>query len=332
LSEQTYTNLNAADVVVNEQSAFAEHVLIGLSEKPRRLSSRYFYDARGSALFEEIMHLPEYYPTRTEAEILGEHAASMFARLDAPSINLVDLGAGNAEKTAIILDALLGLGITVRYVPIDISEAAIRGCIAGVGARFPSLQIQGLVGEYGVGLNWLANHTDRPTVALFLGSNIGNFDAPRAKGFLRRLWSGLNAGDHVLIGFDLKKEIDILLDAYNDKSGVTASFNLNLLHRINDELGGHFPIDSWRHFSTYNVISGAMESFLVAMESHSVRIDELDLTFDFRAWEAIHTEFSYKYLDSDISHLAAATHFRIVRTDKDDKGWFAASLWQVEKA
>jgi uncharacterized SAM-dependent methyltransferase len=166
---------------------------------------------------------------------------------------------------------------------------------------------------------------------LFLGSNIGNLDRPRARTFLRRLWTGLASGDHVLIGFDLKKDIERLLAAYNDREGVTASFNLNLLTRINRELGGHFDAARFRHFSTYNVFSGAMESYLVSLDPQEVRIDRLQSSFTFRAWEPLHTEYSYKYLLADIERLAKESGFEVVSHFHDRRGFFADSLWRVEK-
>ncbi len=166
---------------------------------------------------------------------------------------------------------------------------------------------------------------------LFLGSNIGNFDRPHARGFLRRMWNALNPGDYTLIGFDLRKDIEVLLAAYNDRQGVTARFNLNLLERINRELGGHFDTRAFRHFATYNVFTGAMESYLVSLVRQTVAIDALRVAFEFHPWEPIHTEYSYKYLDEEVSALAVDTQFEAEATFHDAHHWFCDALWRVDK-
>ena len=185
--------------------------------------------------------------------------------------------------------------------------------------------------DYFDGLRWLAHQTDRRNLVLFLGSNIGNFDKPRARAFLRRLWNALNPADRVLIGFDLKKDIEALLLAYNDPQGVTERFNLNLLERINRELGGTFNPDKFRFFSTYNVFSGALESYLVSLVDQRVYIEALSQDFHFAPWEPIHTEYSYKYLDHDITDLAQFTRFAVEARWYDAQGWFCDALWRVEK-
>jgi uncharacterized SAM-dependent methyltransferase len=166
---------------------------------------------------------------------------------------------------------------------------------------------------------------------LFLGSNIGNFNRAQARVFLRQLWEALNDRDQVLIGFDLKKDIELLLAAYNDAKGVTADFNTNLLRRINRELGGDFDLSAFRHYATYDVFSGAIESYIVSLKEQVVTIRELQTTFHFDEWEPIHTEYSYKYLQKDIDSLAAVTGFKIIEQYYDSKRWFTDSLWQVDK-
>ena len=311
---------------------FAGSVLEGLSERPKRLSSRYLYDDRGSGLFRQIMTLEEYYPTRCEAEIIEAHGPAIAARFAGTPVNLVDLGAGDGAKTVRLLHQLQAAGADVTYVPIDISEQALRTACETLAGELPGLPVKGLVAEYIAALHWLtANDDGRVNLVLFLGSNIGNFNRAQARTFLRQLWSALNPGDYVLTGFDLKKDIDLLLAAYNDAKGVTAAFNMNLLNRINRELGGHFDLDKFRHYSTYDVFTGAMESYLVSMEKQTVAIDTLHSNFHFDAWEPIHTEYSYKYLESDIRSLADSTGFAIADTLHDSKRWFADSLWRVVK-
>lgn len=308
---------------------FADEVLVGLSERPKRLSSRFIYDAEGSRLFQAITELEEYYPTRCEAEILTEHGDVILGCGGKRPLNLVDLGAGDGRKTAILLERAQALGIDARYVPIDISEAAMEDLVERMGRRFPGLPIAGLVSEYDEGVRWLQQEDARHNVVLFLGSNIGNFDRAAARAFLRRLWRALAPDDHVLIGFDLKKDIDALLAAYNDREGVTASFNLNLLRRINTELGADFDVDRFRHYSTYDVFSGAMESYLVSLDRQTVRLGELGDTVEFTPWEPIHTEYSYKYLESDVDRLRDHGGFADDGRFFDARRWFCDALWRV---
>lgn len=311
--------------------AFALDVLNGLSESPKRLNSRWIYDDDGSRLFSRICELDEYYATRCEAEILRSHTEDILKRSGTSELDIVDLGAGDGRKTNIVLEAALTQVDDVRYVPIDISEAAMDGLVKTTREKFPKLKLGGIVGEYFDGLHWLGNQDSRRNLVLFLGSNIGNFNKVQARVFLRQLWEALNDGDQVLIGFDLKKDIELLLAAYNDREGVTAAFNKNLLKRINRELGADFDLSAYRHFATYDVFSGAMESYIVSLKHQTVTIKELRSTFEFDEWEPIHTEYSYKYLQKDIEDLAGSTGFRIVEQYYDNNGWFTDSLWQVEK-
>jgi len=311
---------------------FSFDVLAGLSDSPKRLSSKYFYDDEGSRLFTEITKLEEYYPTRLEAEILELHKGAIAHQLAGRSVNLIDLGAGDGQKTMILLRYFHEQNIDVKFVPIDISEAAIKGLLNTVEQEFPDMNCEGLVSEYFRGIHWLnAQQDERVNLVLFLGSNIGNFDKSNARAHLRQLWTVLKAEDLALVGFDLKKDIDLLLNAYNDPKGVTASFNLNLLRRINNELGGHFDLKKFRHFATYNVFSGAVESYLVSLEDQDVMIDSLENVFHFRAWEPIHTEYSYKYLKSDIHDLASKTGYQVEAEYFDTKQHFVDTLWRVKK-
>lgn len=310
--------------------AFAVDVLIGLSSNPKRLSSRWLYDAHGSAAFEAICDLDEYYLTRSEFEIFRGHRAEMLDRFVGQPLDVVDLGAGDGRKTSVLLSHLTERGADVRYVPIDISESAMKGLVGTMRGRFPQVPIDGLVSEYFDGVRWLAEQDKRTRLVLFLGSNIGNFDRAHARAFLLELRSALSPDDYVLVGFDLKKDIELLLAAYNDREGVTADFNLNLLDRINAELGGDFDRSTFRHFATYNVFSGAMESYLVSLVRQSVRIDAVRQSFEFRPWEPIHTEYSYKFLDEDISGLAESAGFAVEGLFYDEKRWFCDALWRVK--
>jgi dimethylhistidine N-methyltransferase len=310
---------------------FALDVLFGLSASPKRLSSKYLYDTTGSELFRKITTLPEYYPTGCEREILERHADDLAALVGVRHLNLVELGSGDGHKTEIVLKSFLGARLDFRYVPIDISESAIRGLVQTLSERFPGLEVQGLVSEYFTGVQWLGQVKDRMNLVLFSGSNIGNFSRSESHVFLRSLWNSLNDGDQVLIGFDLKKDIDKMLHAYNDSQGVTRDFNLNLLRRINHELGGDFDVGKFRFFSTYDVFEGAIKSYLVSLVRQDVFIEAIGQAFSFEPWEPIQTEYSYKYLQSDIDLLAQHTGFEITHEFYDSNRYFTNSLWRVRK-
>ncbi len=316
----------------NDIEELAYEVLVGLSSRPKRLPSRFFYDDEGSRLFARIMRLEEYYPTDLEHAILTEHAAEILQCMEGRSFNLVALGAGDGAKTMILLRHLAASGADVTYVPIDISEGAMRGLVATIREELPAIRVEGVVAEYHRGLQWLVRQrSERSNLVLFLGSNVGNFDRAQARGFLGRIWSALRVEDRVLVGFDLKKDIEALLAAYNDREGVTAAFNLNLLTRINRELGAEFDPSAFRHFGTYDVNTGAMKSYLVSLEAQDVRVGALDRSFRFDEWEAIHTEYSYKYLRSDIDSLAEDSGFVQVSRFEDQRGWFVDDLWRPRK-
>ena len=334
MATRGYKVLDSKDVEQFRDSShdFALDVLTGLKSEPKTLSSKYFYDDAGSDLFRKIMALDEYYPTDCEREVLTKHASEICQEMLKKKFNLVDLGAGDGAKTVVLLKELERIGADVVYVPVDISEGAMKTLVDTVGKDCPDIPISGLVCEYGDALGWLGSAPEkRQNLVLFLGSNLGNFTKPLAKGFLRRLWNSLAHDDLVLIGFDMKKDIDVLLSAYNDREGVTAEFNLNLLSRINRELGGDFDVAKFRHFGTYDVFLGAMKSYLVSLESQTVRIEKLACEFEFKAWEPIHTEYSYKYLPEDVEELARETGYEVQREFADGRNWFVDAVWRVQK-
>ncbi len=311
--------------------AFADDVLIGLSERPKHIASQWFYDDTGSRLFEQITEQDVYYLTASERQIFESHGERMLASVRSGPVDVVDLGSGDGNKTAILLEPLVAAGNDVRYVPIDISEKSMERLVRAMGRRYETLTIAGLVGEYFDSLRRLGEQSRRHKLVLFLGSNIGNFTRPRVRAFLRRLHNALSPGDRVLVGFDLKKDIEILMRAYNDPKGVTARFNLNLLERINRELGGHFDVSSFRHFAAYDVHTSAMKSYLVSVRDQRVRIDQLRDEFHFEAWEALHTEYSYKYFDSDIDDLCAHANFVEEGRFYDKRRWFCDALWKIAR-
>lgn len=308
-------------------------VLQGLSTRPKGLPSKLFYDDKGSQLFTQIMELEQYYPTRCEKEILGSHGQSMARYLGDADYNIVELGCGDGAKTILLFNELLRSNTKFSYVPLDISRAAVEFLLSNLRKEFGEIEfeVKGLIAEYFQGLTWLNRNAAKKNLVLFLGSNIGNLNKPMALRFLRHLWYSLNSGDFVLIGFDLKKDLDILYDAYNDRKGITKEFNFNVLDRINEVLGGNFERKNFQHQGLFNVQTGAMESYLISQNRHVVTIADLGKDFMFEPWEAIHMEYSYKYLESDIEGLALGTGFKIVENFKDSKSYFVDSLWQVVK-
>ncbi len=310
---------------------FKLDVLMGFSAHNKFLSSRYLYDDRGSKLFEQIMDLEEYYPYDCELEVFNNSKSEIAEILSSQKFNLIELGAGDGRKTRILLDEFAEQDLSFQYVPVDISEYAVKDLTDTLQAEYPKMEIQGIVCEYFDAINWFKNQGENRNLILFLGSNIGNFNRLQAVTFLRTMWEALNDGDMMLIGFDLKKDIDVMLHAYNDSKGVTSQFNLNVLTRINKELGADFDLSKFQHFGTYSVVSGAMESHLISLEEQDVYIDALQKSFHFKAFEPVHMEYSFKYLRSDIEALAREAGFDIVQNFTDSKGYFVDSVWKVVK-
>ncbi len=333
-NNQRYTVLKPqdfdAETMFREQ--FALDVLMGLSTKQKFIPSKYFYNAEGSRLFQQITDLEEYYPTQCEFEILDRHKTDLTYMLESDRLDIVELGAGDGRKTKVLLEEFLNKKRRFRYVPIDISEDAVRGLLDSLGKEMPSLECHGLVSEYFDAIKWLNRTSSGQKLVLFLGSNIGNFTRPQTHVFLKTLWNALSAGDFVLTGFDLKKDIDVLRRAYNDPKGVTRRFNLNVLTRMNRELGANFNIAKFQHYGTYDVTSGAMESYLISLERQHVDVEMLNKRFELLPYEPIHLEYSYKFLPENISTLAEETGFRQVATYYDSRRFFVDALWQVEKA
>jgi len=310
---------------------FANDVLIGLSQSLKWLPSKYIYDTRGSSLFKEIMELPEYYLTRVEIEILKSKKRQIAKEIGDKEFNLIELGCGDGKKTKILLEQFLKNNQRLHFFPIDISEDSISEFIDSLRGQYPDLRSEGLVSDYFEGLYWLSEQNHRKNVVLFLGSNIGNFTPLKAGVFLSSLWKALNNDDLVLIGFDLRKNTDMMVKAYNDKKGVTAAFNKNLLTRINGELKGNFDLDQFDFYATYDVVEGAIQSYLISKIKQEVFIGELKWLFSLKEKEPIHTESSYKYLTSDIEDMACKNNFEIVDNYFDSNKYFVDSLWKVVK-
>lgn len=304
---------------------FSHDVAAGLTASPKRLSCCYFYDREGSALFEAICELPEYYLTRAEASILTNHADEIVGETAAGTI-LIELGSGNAAKTRLVIEALLRRQSSLRYVPIDICRTVLEESSQELLRAYPALEVLAVAGEYREGLGHLQSEKSRPKLVLWLGSNIGNLERDEAARFLAQIRETLSDDDRVLVGIDLRKERMVLEAAYNDRQGVTAAFNRNLLERINRELGGSFDPAAFDHQACYDESRGRIEMYLISSRPQEVAIEQLNLTVPFAAGEAVHTENSYKYSRGEIAVLAAAAGLHLNRQWLDYQGRFSVNL------
>ena len=307
------------------RAGLADDVRRGLSSQPKRFLPKYFYDQLGSQLFEAICLLPEYYLTRAENEILEHRADEIIASFNGDT-TLLEMGSGSASKTRLIIEALLRKQNTLRFIPVDISASALDSSSRILLQSYPQLRIEAYAADYFAGLAELKQKPRGRTLALFLGSNISNFDLDEALRFLRALRDVLQHGDALLLGADLKKDKRILEAAYNDALGVTAAFNLNVLARINRELDADFDLRSFRHLAFYNETAGRVEIYIESLHDQTVFISQLDLRVEFKAGEQIHTENSYKYDLADITRLAEQTGFERSRTWEDEKQHFSSNL------
>ena len=313
-----------------ELTQFAEDVLRGLSSTPKQLSSKYFYDDEGSRLFQEIMRLPEYYPTRAEFKIFTEQTDAIYDAftLNADAIDLIELGAGDGTKTAVLIERFLKTETDFTYSPIDISQEANDALLAKFSERFPGLRINPHTGDYFKVLSSLKNGSSRRKILMFLGSNIGNFQRKQAVDFFRQLRAVMNPNDRLFIGFDMQKDPRVIVRAYDDPQGVTAAFNLNLLRRINRELGADFDLDKFSHYAQYRPVECAARSFLISREKQTVNIAALKRSFEIEQWEAIFMEISQKYTRAMIEELAAESGFEIETDFFDEENFYTDSLWR----
>ena len=308
-----------------DRASFAGEVGTGLAGDPKRIPCRFLYDEVGSRLFEEICELPEYYVTRTEREILVERADAIAGRFDCP-ITLVELGSGSSTKTRLLFEAFLRRHGRLRYVPVDISRSVLEASALELLERYRSLEIRAIVSEYSAGLRHVGAERERPKLVVWLGSNIGNLGRAEAAEFLGRLRRTLAPADRLLLGIDLRKPAPVLEAAYDDSRGVTARFSLNLLERVNRELGGHFDPARFRHRARYLEVDGRVVIELVSTRAQTVSIDDLGLALDFAEGECIHVEDSYKYSPREIRELAGAADLRLERAWQDAGGRFRLSL------
>lgn len=313
----------------DSKETFLADVLEGLKSTPKRLHSKYFYDEAGDRLFQQIMDMPEYYLTNCELDIF-KNKTELLAKsilIDNESFDLIELGAGDAMKSSFLLEHLIKKNIDFTYMPIDISGHILEELDEKFRRDLPELEVITLEGDYFDMLDKAMTISQRRKVVLFLGGNIGNMDLEESYHFCRELRRKLNRGDILLVGFDLKKNPHTILNAYNDETGITSSFNLNLLIRMNRELEADFDVLNYQHYQTYDPISGTCKSYLVSLAKQNVHIG--NQVFHFEENELIDMEISQKFSLEDISKLARDSKFHIIDEINDSKNWFVDSIWQV---
>lgn len=304
----------------------AEEVLEGLSACPKKLPPKLFYDAQGSRLFEKITELPEYYLTRTERAIFQEYAGAIMEQAGS-NLTLVELGAGSASKTRILVETLARRQLRVGFYPVDVSRSALKTAVASLNGHIRNLRVHPVVADYSKHLPLL----DVPgrKLVLFIGSTIGNFEPEEAEQFLSRVHNSLNPGDAVLVGFDRVKRASLLHAAYNDAREVTAQFNKNVLLRINRELGGRFDVNAFQHVAFWNREMSRIEMHLESLRQQKVWIRDLDRAFEFAKGERVHTENSYKFTAKSIAGMMRKGGFRLEKSWTDPNRWFSVVLGRV---
>jgi dimethylhistidine N-methyltransferase len=293
----------------------------GLSSTPRTLHCKYFYDERGSELFEQITDTPEYYPTRTEVGILRDQAEAI-AKAVGPDAHVVEFGSGSGLKTEILLDSLQA---PASYTPVEISESALDASVAVLRRKFPALVIEPLCADYTQHLE--VDLPEQNRLVFFPGSTIGNFERDEAREFLARAARFVGKGGGLLIGADLKKDPQVLHAAYNDAAGVTAEFNLNLLHRLNRDIGADFQVERWQHYAHYAPEMGRIEVFLVSLADQVVQVGEHE--FAFATGDAIRTEYSHKYTRREFEAIAQGAGFTPSAFWTDASSWFGVFYFEV---
>jgi len=303
-----------------------QDVILGLTQTPKTLPARYFYDQRGSELFEQICELPEYYPTKTEAQILRQYAQDISQMTGV--CELVELGSGSSTKTRLLLEAYQALESQFRYVPIDVSGEILVASAQQLQQDYPKLDIQGLVGTYAQALETLKPSTLPSRMIFFLGSSLGNFTPPECDRFLNQINTALAVGEYFLLGLDLHKPKHILEVAYNDSQGVTAAFNLNMLEHLNQRFGGDFDTKLFEHWAFYNEELNQIEMHLRSSVTQTVSLAALKLKVEFTAGETIKTEISRKFNLEEIKQQLQAQGLKPLTVWTDPKQWFGLFLAQ----
>jgi L-histidine Nalpha-methyltransferase len=310
----------------DDERTLADDVLDGLTRPLKELPPKHFYDARGSQLFDAICELPEYYQTRTERSILQAHADDIVQRTGA--VELVELGSGSATKTRVLLDAMQHAGTLRRYVPVDVSASTVHAVAELFAEEYAGLSVYGLVADFERHLGHLPPPAG-PRLVPFLGGTIGNFPPGSRRRFLRSLGKRLGPDGHLLLGTDLVKDPSVLEAAYNDAAGVTAQFNLNVLHVVNRELGADFDVDAFEHVAFFDRQREWIEMRLRAREPQHVRVEALELEVDFGGREEMRTEISAKFTPERLRGDLAAAGLELVEVFTDPDALFAVALARV---
>ncbi|MBD2691925.1 L-histidine N(alpha)-methyltransferase [Anabaena catenula] len=305
-----------------------EDVIQGLTQTPKTLPPKYFYDDLGSQLFEKICELPEYYPTRTEAWILSQYADEI-AQITS-CCELIELGSGSSTKTRLLLDAYQKIADSCRYLPIDVSGGILKTSVIELQKKYPDFSIHGLLGTYEQALSHLESNYLQSRLLFFLGSSLGNFTAQECDSFLSKIAQTLKPGDYFLLGIDLQKPPKMLEAAYNDSQDVTAAFNLNMLSHLNWRFQGNFDINLFRHQAIYNQTSSQIEMYLHCQKDHWVSLDILNLKISFQAGESILTEISRKFDLATMQKQLATKGLKTVKTWTDPQQWFGLILCQAQ--
>lgn len=307
---------------------YAEEVIFGLTSLHKTLPCKLFYDEIGSALFEEITRLPEYYPTRTELEILRKYSREIAVSAGSP-ISVVELGAGTATKTEMLLRAISRRQMRLKFFPVDISPSALSEATKRLRAELPGALVRPVIADFSDGFHFL-NAISGHKLVLYLGSSIGNFDWNEAIALLHKVRDQLCLGDALLLGTDMVKSPEILVPAYDDAQGVTEQFNKNILRRINREFHGNFDLDSFRHIAEWNPECSRMQIYLESSRPQVVTLAATGTTVRFRACERIHTENSNKYTLEMVRQLLCVSGFRLEKSWFDDREWFGLHLARVD--
>lgn len=314
-------------------SAFEEDVYLGLTSYPKYLLSKYIYDKKGDKLFQDIMNMPEYYLTNSEYSILHKHSAEIAEKFQGPNgFDLVELGAGDGKKTKVLLKKLVEQDLDFNYLPIDISSNVLEELEASLKTEIPQVRVKIQQGTYIDSLKNISELNSRKKCILVLGSNIGNLLHKDAIQFLKQIQEAMNPEDMMFMGFDQKKDPQIILNAYNDATGITEAFNKNLLSRVNSELGGNFDLDQFSHWETYDPESGTAKSFLLSQKEQQVQIKNLGITVHFTAWETIHTEISQKYDDSVVEWLAEEAGLKVTDYFMDEKKYYKNYIFRKKQS
>ena len=303
--------------------AFLKDTINGLSSTPKTLSSRYFYDAIGDGIFQEIMQMEEYYLPACELEIIQHKTSKIAEELTSKKIDVIELGAGDGSKTVHLLKGLIGAGKEITYIPLDISSNVLKINKLHIEKQLPELQVEPIAGDYFETMKALKGRRNAKLI-LFMGSNIGNFKDENAVEFLKLVKSYMTDGDALLLGVDLKKNPKTILAAYNDEAGITKRFNLNLLARMNRELGADFIVENFDHYAFYDPASGTSYSYIVSLKNQTVEIADASIVFEKN--ECIHTEVSQKYNLADLENLSQQAGFGKFTPFLDSKAWFCLGL------